>query len=181
LEYDLGAVSGARGDSRRAAGLRGGEAGYQHRHSNVNNALGLHPFLVGVTPIRHTEKRLDFIAREDIPLADGTIFPAITVAQQRFNRKQHFYDVDTFDFPGIVTHQHITFTKIAENQTLVTEHLTFEAPPSFISVAVQGGVFAHLLVQQGLKAKIEAGLLKPIRFPEWLDGKNENGDGHDND
>ena len=143
-------------------------------YSNVNNALGLHPFLVGLTPIRHTNTSLDFIALEDIPLGDGTVFHATTVAQQRFNRKKHFYDADTYDAPGIVTHQHITFTKIAKGQTQVVEHLTFEAPAIYITTVVQGGVYAHLLVQQGLKAAIEAGAIEPIRFPEWL----ESGDCH---
>jgi len=144
-------------------------------YSNVNNALGLHPFLVGLTPIRHTGKRLDFIAYEDIPLPDGTIFHGATIAQQRFHRRQHFYDADTFDVPGIITRQHITFTQISRTQVQVVEHLVFETYPIYIDQAVQGGVYAHYLVQVGLKAKIEAGLLKPIRFPRWLAG------GHDGD
>ncbi len=137
-------------------------------YSNVGNAQGLHPFLIGWTPIRHTNKRLDFIAYEDIPLPDGTIFHAATIAQQRFNRAKHSYEADTYDVPGIVTHQRITFTKISKTQTLVTEHLVFEAPALYIETAVQGGVYAHYLVQLGLKAKIEAGLLQPIKFPRWL-------------
>ena len=150
-------------------------------YSNVYNAQGLHPFLIGVTPIRHTNNRLDFIAMEDIPLGDGTIFHAITVAQQRFNRAQRYYDADTYDFPGIITHQHITFTKIGKHQTQVTEHLSFEAPPIYIGTAIQGGVYAHYLVQLGLKAKIEAGLLTPVKFPKWPPGAAADDCDDDND
>ncbi len=149
-------------------------------YSNVNNALGLHPFLASLSPIRHTRNRLDFIAYENIPLPDGTIYPGVTVAQQRFHRSRNFYDADTYDVPGIVTHQHITFTRLAKNQTQVVEHLTFEAPAIYIELAVQGGVYAHYFVQQGLKAKIEAGLLKPVRFPRWLPAAGDD-DGDDDE
>jgi hypothetical protein len=147
-------------------------------YSNVYNALGLHPFLTGITPIRHTSNSLDFIAYENIPLPDGTVFPGVTIAQQRFNREHLYYDADTYDYPGIVTHQHITFTKIGKNQTQVTEHLTFEATPDFIGLAAQGGIYAHYVVQQGLKAKIEAGQLRAVKFPKWLPRTGGCGDSH---
>jgi len=144
-------------------------------YSNVLNARGLHPFLTTMSFVRHTPISLDFIAYENIPLPDGTIFPGVTVAQQRFDRAHHVYDVDTYDVPGILTHQHVTFTRISPHQTTVTEHLSFEAPPEFIETTVQGGVFAHQLVQLGIKQHIEAGVLSPVRFPCWLP------DGHDMD
>lgn len=144
-------------------------------YSNVYNAQGLHPFLTGITVIRHTRTSLDFIAYEDIPLPDGTIFPGVTIAQQRFNRPHRYYDADTYDYPGIITHQHITFEKLGPRQTLVTEHLSFEAPPEYIATATQGGVYAHYLVQLGLKQKIEAGLLQPVRFPQWLPRSSHHG------
>ncbi|MCA9549329.1 MAG: hypothetical protein KC933_04790 [Myxococcales bacterium] len=137
-------------------------------YSNVYNAMGLHPFLVGLTPIRHTGHRLDFIAYEDIPMPDGSIFHAATIARQTFDRRAHSYDAETFDVPGIITRQHITFTQIAADQVLVVEHLTFEATPEYIELAAQGGVYAHYLVQLGLQQRIEAGELQPIRFPAWL-------------
>lgn len=137
-------------------------------YSNVYNAMGLHPFLVGLTPIRHTGHRLDFIAYEDIPMPDGSIFHAATIARQTFDRRAHSYDAETFDVPGIITRQHITFTQIAAGQVLVVEHLTFEATPEYIELAAQGGVYAHYLVQLGLQQRIEAGELQPIRFPAWL-------------
>jgi len=76
-------------------------------YSNVDNSLGLHPFLKAVVPVRRTEldgvPTYDFIAYEDIPLADGTLFHGVTVAQQRFHLKAHYYDADSYDVPGIVT------------------------------------------------------------------------------
>jgi hypothetical protein len=139
-------------------------------YSNVLNAKGLHPFLVGITPIRCTPRSFDFIAREDIPLPDGTVFQGQTIAQQRFRPSKGYYDSDTYDFPGIVTHQHVTFQALSRGSTLVVEHLTFEAPPEYLATAVQGGVFAHNLVQVGLKAEIEAGQLEPVKFPGYLGG-----------
>lgn len=137
-------------------------------YSNVLHAKGLHPFLTTISFVRHTPTSLDFIAYENIPLPDGTIFPGVTIAQQRFDRTHHFYDVDTYDAPGILTHQHITFARISPRQTMVTEHLSFEAPPEFIETTVQGGMLAHQLVQLGLKQQIEAGMLPSVRFPRWL-------------
>jgi len=137
-------------------------------YSNALNSLGLHPFLKSISVVRHTRTSVDFIAYEDIPLPDGSIFPGVTVAQQRFDRRHHTYDADTYDAPGIVTHQHITFTKVNRHQTLVTEHLSFDAPPELIELTAQGGVVAHQLVQVGIKQKIEAGELRPVRFPFWL-------------
>ncbi|MFZ5439880.1 MAG: hypothetical protein ACOZQL_07710 [Myxococcota bacterium] len=150
-------------------------------YSNVYNAQGLHPFLVGLTPIRHTGRSLDFIAYEDIPMPDGSIFHAATIAKQTFNRRRHFYDAVTYDVPGIITRQHITFSYVGRRQVLVTEHLTFEATPEYIGLAAQGGVYAHYLVQLGLKAKIEAGLLQPIRFPRWLPHDEHDDDDDDRD
>jgi hypothetical protein len=133
-------------------------------YADVNNAFGLHPFLTRVIPIAHKERNgittNDFVALENIPLPDGTVFPGETIARQRINEDAHFYDVDTYDAPGIVTHQHITFTAIDRTHTLVIEHLTFEAPPLYIGLAAQGGVYAHQIVQQGLKAGIESGSLR---------------------
>ena len=132
-------------------------------YSDVNNALGLHPFLKSIVPVRRFEAygvpTYDFIAYEDIPMPDGSVFHGVTVAQQRFFPRARYYDADSYDVPGIVTHQHITFTRV-RGGTQVTEHLTFEAPPQYISQTVQGGVYAHSLVQNGLKTKIEAGLFK---------------------
>jgi hypothetical protein len=143
-------------------------------YANVYNAIGLHPFLKQIIPIRYEfvdgAPTLDFIALEDIPLPDGTIFHGVTVAQQRFHEGEHYYDADTFDQPGIITHQHIVFTAIDCDHTQVVEHLTFEAPPVYIAMAVQGGVYAHAAVQAGLKAGIESGALKWTPFDELIEG-----------
>jgi hypothetical protein len=143
-------------------------------YANVFNAIGLHPFLKSIIPIRHVYRNdtpiFDFIALEDIPLPDGTIFHGVTVAQQRFHEGEHYYDADSYDVPGVITHQHIVFTAIDQGSTQVVEHLTFEAPPVYIAEAVQGGVYAHLLVQQGLKANIESGALAWTPVDEWLEG-----------
>jgi hypothetical protein len=143
-------------------------------YANVYNAIGLHPFLKKIIPIHyqfpHGVPTLDFIALEDIPLPDGTIFHGVTVAQQRFHERDHYYDADTFDQPGVITHQHIVFTAIDRHHTQVVEHLTFEAPPDLIALAVQGGVFAHQAVQVGLKTNIESGALRVTPFDELIEG-----------
>jgi hypothetical protein len=152
-------------------------------YANVYNAIGLHPFLKQIIPIRYEFPRgvptFDFIALEDIPLPDGTIFHGVTVAQQRFHERHHYYDVDTFDQPGVITHQHIVFTAIDCGHTQVVEHLTFEAPPDLIALAVQGGVFAHVAVQAGLKANIESGVLRVTPLDELIEGDLRGFFGHD--
>jgi len=143
-------------------------------YANVYNAIGLHPFLKQIIPIHFQFDEgvptFDFIALEDIPLPDGTIFHGVTVAQQRFHEHHHYYDADTFDQPGVITHQHIVFTKIDREHTQVVEHLTFEAPPALIGIAVQGGVSAHQAVQAGLKANIESGVLQWTPLDELIEG-----------
>lgn len=143
-------------------------------YSNVYNAIGLHPFLTGITAIRHTCNTFDFIAYENIPLPDGTVFPGVTVSKQTFNRARKTYHVETWDFPGIITRQDIAFQKVGPRTVRVTETLEFETFPQFIDIAVQGGVFAHQIVAQGTKQKIEAGLFKHApTFPEYLAGASD--------
>jgi hypothetical protein len=152
-------------------------------YANVYNAIGLHPFLKQIIPIHyeftHGVPTLDFIALEDIPLPDGTIFHGVTVAQQRFHERNHYYDADTFDQPGVITHQHIVFTAIDRDHTQVVEHLTFEAPPELIAIAAQGGVLAHAAVQAGLKTNIESGALKVTPLDELIEGDLAGLLGHD--
>lgn len=144
-------------------------------YSNVNNALGLHPFLTAITPIRHDRRTYDFLSYETIPLPDGTLFPSITMAQQKFDRKNLVYTADTYTAPGVITRQTITFTKLPNCQVRVTERLTFETSPLFIDQAAQGGTFAHIQVANGIKAKIEAGQLRAIKFPKYLRPNPGNG------
>jgi hypothetical protein len=133
-------------------------------YSDVNNALGLHPYLKSVQPIRRADVNgvptFDFIAYEDIPVL-GTVIHGVTIAQQRFHPEADAYDVDTYDAPGVVTHQHITFTQVAGG-TKVTERLTFEATLPYIAVSAIGGVYAHKLVQIGLKKRIESGYYQQL-------------------
>jgi hypothetical protein len=110
----------------------------------------------------------DFIAHEDIPLTDGTIFHGLTVAEQRFFPKARSCEADSCDVPGIVTHPRITFSRVRCG-TQVTEHLAFEAPPLCIGQTVQGGVYAHTLVQNGLKTRIESGYYKDVDGDNALD------------
>jgi hypothetical protein len=149
-------------------------------YSNVYNALGLHPFLVSITPIRVGHDTFDFLAYENIPLPDGTIFPSITTCRMHINRAQGFYEVDTYTAPGVITRQKITFQKTGPRSTFINERLVFETTPDFIGLATQGGVFAHVAIQQGLKTKIEAGQLQPVRFPRWVPG-NCSDDENDDD
>lgn len=137
-------------------------------YANVHHAQGLHPFLVGIVPIRcrRAPATFDFTALENVPF-NGTTLQLLTVSRQTFDRPRS-YTADTFDFPGIVTHQRVRFDPLPGGGTRVTEQLTFEAPPVFIDVTVQGGVFAHTLVQQGLKTAIEASLSSPVKFPDYV-------------
>jgi hypothetical protein len=144
-------------------------------YANVYTATGLHPYLSGIIPINHRKlggvATFDFIALENIPMPDGSIYNGQTVSRQRFHNDEFYYDADTYDAPGVITHQHIVFTAIGHGRTQVVEHLTFEAPVQYIDEEVQGGVYAHQLVQQGLKAQIEAGELDVSGFDQWLEGE----------
>jgi hypothetical protein len=152
-------------------------------YANVYNALGIHPFMKSIVPIRHICSNdvptFDFIAYDDIPLPDGTIFHGTTIAQQRFHSAEHYYDADSYDLPGVVTHQHIVFTAIDGQTTQVVEHMTFEAPPQYIALEVGGGVYAHTVVQQGLKAAIESGALQVTAADEAIEG-DQGCQGNDN-
>jgi hypothetical protein len=146
-------------------------------YANVYNALGLHPFLKQIIPIHYDlvggVPTFDFIALEDVPLPDGTIFHGVTVAQQRFHNRDHYYDADSYDQPGVLTHQHIVFTRIDRDHTKVVEHLTFDAPPDLLDLEVQGGVAAHAAVQAAIKAGMEAGTLKATHFDAVIEGDLE--------
>ncbi|MFC4605857.1 hypothetical protein [Rhodococcus kronopolitis] len=130
-------------------------------YSNFSNSFGRHPFLKGVLDRRtYTEGGADvweFIALEDIPAGPISI-PGRTVGQQRVYAADRWYSTDTWDMPGVITHQKVTF---AENDgaTTVTEHLTFKAPAVLIDYTVQNGVSSHIANQQALKRDIENGTL----------------------
>ncbi|AQA22175.1 polyketide cyclase / dehydrase and lipid transport family protein [Rhodococcus sp. MTM3W5.2] len=130
-------------------------------YSNFSNSFGRHPFLRGVLDRRsYTEGGADvweFIALEDIPAGPVSI-PGRTVGQQRVYAADHWYSTDTWDMPGVITHQKVTFAE-AGDATTVTEHLTFSAPAALIDYTVQNGVSSHIANQQALQHDIENGTL----------------------
>ncbi len=130
-------------------------------YSNLSNSLGRHPFLKDVLDHRrYTEGGADvweFIALEDVPAGSLSI-PGRTVGQQRVYAADHWYSTDTWDMPGVITHQEVTFTENG-GATTVTEHLTFSAPAVLIDYTVQNGVSSHIENQQAMKRDIENGTL----------------------
>ena len=130
-------------------------------YSNFSNGFGRHPFLKGVLDRRkYTEGGADvweFIALEDIPAGPVSI-PGRTVGQQRVYAADHWYSTDTWDMPGVITHQKVTFVEDGD-ATTVTEHLTFSAPAALIDYTVQNGVSSHIANQQAVQRDIENGTL----------------------
>lgn len=130
-------------------------------YSNFSNSLGRHPFLKGVLDRRsYTEGGAnvwEFIALEDIPAGPVSI-PGRTVGQQRVHAADHWYSTDTWDMPGVITHQKVTFAE-GDGATTVTEHLTFSAPAALIDYTVQNGVSSHIANQQAMQRDIENGTL----------------------
>ncbi|MDH6680572.1 hypothetical protein M2284_004801 [Rhodococcus sp. LBL1] len=130
-------------------------------YSNLNNSLGRHPFLKDVLDHRrYTEGGADvweFIALEDVPAGSLSI-PGRTVGQQRIYAADHWYSTDTWDMPGVITHQKVTFAANG-GATTVTEHLTFSAPAVLIDYTVKNGVSSHIANQQAMKRDIENGTL----------------------
>ncbi|WP_430332486.1 SRPBCC family protein [Rhodococcus sp. ACT016] len=130
-------------------------------YSNFANGVGRHPFLRGVLDRRtYTEGGADvreFIALEDIPAGPVTI-PGRTVGQQRVYAADHWYSTDTWDMPGVITHQKVTFAEDGD-ATTVTEHLTFSAPAALIDYTVKNGVSSHIANQQAMQRDIENGTL----------------------
>lgn len=130
-------------------------------YSNLYNSLGRHPFLQDVLDHRtYTEGDADvweFIALEDVPAGSVSI-PGRTVGQQRVYAAERWYSTDTWDMPGVITHQKVTFAEEG-GATTVTEHLTFSAPAVLIDYTVQNGVSSHIENQQAMKRDIENGTL----------------------
>ncbi|WP_246097750.1 hypothetical protein [Rhodococcus spelaei] len=130
-------------------------------YSNLYNSLGRHPFLRGVLDRRkYTEGGADvweFIALEDIPAGSASI-PGRTVGQQRVYAADHWYSTDTWDAPGVITHQKVTFAE-SGGATTVTEQLTFSAPALLIDYTVKNGVSSHIENQQAMKRDIENGTI----------------------
>lgn len=130
-------------------------------YSNFTNGIGRHPFLREVLDRRkYTDNGAEvweFIALEDIPAGSVSI-PGRTVGQQRTYAADHWYSTDTWDAPGVITHQEVTFAEDG-GATTVTEHLTFSAPAMLIDYTVKNGVSSHIENQQAMKRDIENGTL----------------------
>lgn len=157
-------------------------------YANVDNSLGRHPFLQSIT--HHLDSwrcgvlTRDFTAVEIVPFGPPPPLTLQTVAQQRIHLHEYYYDSDTFDVPGVITHQHVTFEEIGHGATRVTERLTFEAPAPFIDFTVQGGVFTHQVVAASLKQALESGALGNDHGNHDADGaylREPRHDGHDFD
>lgn len=130
-------------------------------YSNFDNSLGRHPFVKGILDRRSytdgdAEVR-EFIALEDIPAGSASI-PGRTVGQQRVHAADRWYTTDTWDAPGVITNQKVTFTENG-GATTVVEHLTFRAPAVLIDYTVQNGVSSHIENQRAMKRDIENGTL----------------------
>ncbi|WP_067710508.1 hypothetical protein [Nocardia yamanashiensis] len=131
-------------------------------YSNLHNDIGRHPFLAGIATHRDcTEngvRTIAFTALENIPMGSVT-YPAKTQAQQRLYPADHYYLSDSYDDPGVFTHQKITFTDNGDGTTSVNEHITFTTNPLLLSFTVENGVSSHLAYQAALKRDIENGTL----------------------
>lgn len=130
-------------------------------YSNFDNSFGRHPFLKGVLDRRKYNEAgaevWEFIALEDIPAGPISI-PGRTVGKQRMHAAEHWYSTETWDLPGVITRQQITFATDGDS-TVVTEHLSFSAPAALIDYTVQNGVDSHIVNQQAMKRDIENGTL----------------------
>ncbi|GAA3018694.1 hypothetical protein [Streptosporangium longisporum] len=125
---------------------------------DFENHIGKHSFLKRVVTHRDrfvgAERHIDLTAVEEIPY-EGTTVTINTHAQQRVNYQGHYYETDSWTFPGVVTHQKIVFTRLSGTRTEVTEYLTFEADTSMIDFAIANGVASHQATQAALKQAIE--------------------------
>ncbi|MEU6582182.1 hypothetical protein [Nocardia sp. NPDC046763] len=131
-------------------------------YSNLRNDIGRHPFLQDIIVHRTctdgVTETIDFTALENIPM--GSVdYPAKTQAEQRLYPADHYYLTDSYDSPGIITHQKITFVDNGNGTTTVNEHLTFIANPLLINFTVDNGVSSHQAYQAALKRDIENGTL----------------------
>ncbi|RMI27916.1 SRPBCC family protein [Nocardia stercoris] len=132
-------------------------------YSNLNNALGRHPFLQALYPhCRCTDgvtTTLDFTAIENITFVPGVTDPAQTEGEQILHPDQYYYTSDTYDLPGVITHQKITFVDNGDGTTSVNEHLTFIASIALIDFTETNGVSSHKTLQAALKRDIENGTI----------------------
>lgn len=131
-------------------------------YSNLRNDIGRHPFLQDLITHRtctgNGTETIDFTALENVPMGSAD-YPAKTQAEQRRYPADHYYLSDSYDEPGVITHQKVTFTDNGDGTTSVNEHLTFIANPLLIDYTVDNGVSSHQAYQAALKRDIENGTL----------------------
>ncbi|MFI1917131.1 hypothetical protein [Nocardia sp. NPDC020380] len=131
-------------------------------YSNLRNDLGRHPFMKDMINHRTCtdadSETIDFTALDNIPVGPFS-YPALTQAEQRIYPAEHYYLSDSWDQPGVTTHQKITFTDNGDGTTTVNEHITFVANPLLIAFTVDNGSSSHREYQAALKRDIENGTL----------------------
>lgn len=131
-------------------------------YSNLRNDIGRHPFLKDIITHRTCSdgvtQTIDFTALENVPM--GSVdYPAQTQAEQRLYPADHYYLTDSYDQPGVITHQKITFVDNGNGTTTVNEHLSFTANPVLIGFTADNGISSHQAYQAALKRDIENGTL----------------------
>ncbi|RMI35351.1 hypothetical protein EBN03_03470 [Nocardia stercoris] len=131
-------------------------------YSNLQNDIGRHPFLQAI--YTHSvcsdgvTTTTDFTALENIPMGSAT-YPAQTEAQQNVVAAGYYYTTDSYDEPGVITHQKVTFVDNGNGTTSVNEHLTFVTNALLESFTVENGVASHQQCQAAIKRDIENGTL----------------------
>ncbi|MEU1427518.1 hypothetical protein ABZ412_10630 [Nocardia sp. NPDC005746] len=131
-------------------------------YSNLRNDIGRHPFLKDIITHRTcsdgVSTTIDFTALENVPM--GSVdYPAKTQAEQRLFPADQYYLTDSYDTPGVITHQKVTFTDNGNGTTAVNEHITFSCNPLLLNFTVTNGVSSHQAYQAALKRDIENGTL----------------------
>ncbi|WP_433591396.1 hypothetical protein [Nocardia sp. CA-145437] len=131
-------------------------------YSNLRNDIGRHPFLKDIITHRTcsdgVSTTIDFTALENVPM--GSVdYPAKTQAEQRLFPADRYYLTDSYDTPGVITHQKVTFTDNGNGTTAVNEHITFSCNPLLLNFTVSNGVSSHQAYQAALKRDIENGTL----------------------
>lgn len=129
-------------------------------YSNLHNDIGRHPFLTDIITHRTCTgpQIIDFTALENVPM--GSVdYPAKTEAEQRLYPADHYYLTDSYDQPGVITHQKITFVDNGNGTTTVNEHITFTTNPLLLGFTADNGISSHRAYQATLKHDIENGTL----------------------
>ncbi|AYF72965.1 hypothetical protein D7D52_02760 [Nocardia yunnanensis] len=131
-------------------------------YSNLRNDIGRHPFLKDIILHRTCTDGVtttnDFTALENVPM--GSVdYPAKTQAEQILYPVEHYYTTNSYDDPGVITQQKITFVDNGNGTTTVNEHIVFTTNPLLLSFTADNGISSHQAYQAALKRDIENGTL----------------------